>query len=435
MWISSYGPGILTAAEIDESIGAAKLANLNALILQVRKTGDALYKSDYEPRAENWTDPNFDPLAYMCEKAHENGLEVHAWINTYKTWAGSTPPLSPDHVVNKHPEWISCSIEGRPDKSGQIGLDPGIREVQEHLFNVYMDVLKKYDVDGIHFDYVRYWSPDYGYSKLAVDRFNKETGRTGIPAMDDPVWCDWRRDRVTDLVRQVYEGAKKIKPWARVTGSVIASQPCTAEFKDSHPYNMLLQDWERWTREGIIDAVVPMNYKSERDPALAAQFRDWINGMVRWKHDRHAYNGITVAGIDDFATQVTETRKRGADGIVGFDFGPRSDRAMYALGLRQNLFQRWAPTPPMPWKPASPIHIVRGTGDDRALSGKAVYYFLSGLSATSDRETSRMVSRIFGRGGYRGGFGGQGGGGRPGGAGGFGGQGGAGRPGGAGGGF
>jgi len=354
MWVSSYGPGLLTPAEVDETIQAAKLANLNAILVQVRKTGDAYYNSSYEPRAENLTDPSFDPLAYIIKKAHANGLEVHAWINTYKVWQGTTPPKSPDHVYNRHPEWVNTNIDGQKDKSGSYGLDPGIPEVQQHLFNVYMDVVKKYDVDGIHFDYVRYWSPDFGYSKLAVDRFNKETGRTGIPAMDDPVWCDWRRARVTDLVRQVYNGAKQIKPWVKVTGSVVCSHPCPAEFEDSHPYNMLLQDWERWLREGIIDGVMPMNYKSERNPDDAQMFRDWIEGMVRWKHDRHAYNGISVGSVDDYGVQVGETRRRGADGVVGFDFGPRSSRMGFAMGLRQSVFIRWVPTPPMPWKPSNP---------------------------------------------------------------------------------
>ena len=386
MWISSYGAGLLTPAEVDDTIQAAKLANLNAIIVQVRKTGDAHYNSSFEPRAENLTDPNFDPLAYIVKRAHESGLEVHAWINTYKLWAGSTPPKSAGHVFNKHPEWINMNIQGMRDKQGQYGLDPGIPEVQQHLFNVYMDVVKKYDVDGIHFDYCRYWSPDFGYSKIAVDRFNNETGRTGIPAMDDPVWCDWRRARVTDLVRQVYEGAKQIKPWVRVTGSVVANHPCPADFSDSHPYNMLLQDWERWLREGIIDAVTPMNYKSESNPDDAEVFREWIDGMVRWRHDRHAYNGISVRSIDDYAIQVAETRNRGADGVAGFDFGPRGSRMAFAMNLRQNVYTRWVPTPPMPWKPDNPHPIVRkpNAAEDKVLSDRVILAFMSGLQ-TSQR--------------------------------------------------
>ena len=366
MWVSSYGYGadVCTPERIDELVAHAKVANLNALVVQVRKTGDAFYNSDYDPRAEDLLLPDFDPLAYLIERGHAEGIEVHAWLNTYKVWMGRTPPKSPDHVVNKHPEWLNKTNTGETAKSGNYGLDPGIREAQEFTYNVYMDVVRKYDVDGVHFDYVRYWDPTYGYSDLAVARFNKETGRKGIPKVDDPVWCQWRRDRVTDLVRQVYEGVRATKPWVKVTASVVANHPrgpLPKDFTKSHPYNMLLQDWERWTREGIIDAVLPMNYKRERIPEQAKAFRDWIDGMVRWRHDRHAYNGISVgrdwsrrlAGhdTDSLVAQIEASRKGGTDGICGFAFNRSGARRNLAFALRQRVFRTWVPTPPMPWLP------------------------------------------------------------------------------------
>lgn len=381
MWVSSYGTNcdMATPEGIDKLIAQAKLANLNALVLQVRKTGDAFYKSDTEPRAEDLLLPDFDPLAYAIEKAHAAGIEVHAWLNTYKVWAGDKLPRDPNHVYNKHPEWVNKTIYGNTDKSRNYGLDPGIPEVQEYTCKVYMDVVKKYDVDGIHFDYCRYWDPSFGYSDLAVARFNKETGRTGIPKVDDPVWCNWRRDRITDLVRQVYEEAKAIKPWVRVTGSVVGNHPegtLPMDFTKSHPYNLLLQDWERWTREGIIDAVFPMNYKQEFWSDAAKAFREMTDGMVRWKHDRHAYNGLSVQPPDNYGVQVNESRTRGTDGTCGFAFNAlgryrasrpifspggnyiggynRIHRGQFALALRQNLFPTWVPTPPMPWKAERP---------------------------------------------------------------------------------
>lgn len=432
MWVSSYGTtaDICTPQGIDKLIAHAKLANLNAIVIQVRKTGDSYYKSDTEPRAEELEGQpaDWDPLAYIIEKAHAKGLEVHAWMNTYKIWVGDAPPKSPNHVVIRHPEWINKTVNGTLDKSSNFGLDPGIREAQEYIYNAYMEVVKKYDVDGIHFDYCRYWDPTFGYSDLAVARFNKETGRTGKPAVDDPAWCQWRRDRVTDLVREVYEGVQATKPWVRVTGSVVSNHPegpLPMDFTKSHPYNSLLQDWERWTREGIIDAVFPMNYKRETDPRQRVAFREWTDGMVRWKHDRHAYNGLSVQPPDDYATQVKESRKRGTDGTCGFAFNgsqgsagnrpnfapggfgggnfnrnmpnrgnfnrgnanrgnfggfagnnagrgfnpgsfrPRTSRSQLALALRQKVFQTWAPTPPMPWKAARP-----SGGPDLSAQGK-----------------------------------------------------------------
>lgn len=353
MWVSSYGPNadMCTPKGIDQLIADAKRANLNALIVQVRKTGDALYDSDYEPRAENLTLPGFDPLKYVIEKAHAQGIEVHAWINTYKIWADGPRPKSPNHAFNKHPEWINVNNSGKRDKSGQYALDPGAKPVQDYLFNIYMDVVKKYDVDGIHFDYCRYWDPSFGYSDLAVGRFNQEKGHTGIPKSDDPEWCQWRRDQVTELVRRVYEGAKETKPWVKVTTAVVSSQSCPQDFKNSHPYNLLLQDWEGWLREGIVDAVVPMNYKSETDPQAAKLFRDWIEGMVRWRHGRHVYNGILVSGAHNLIVQIAASQKRGTDGVVGFAFNRSDSRGQLADSLKDTVFAKWAPVPDMPWKP------------------------------------------------------------------------------------
>jgi len=354
MWISSYSSDadMISPANIDRLVADAKKANLNALIVQVRKTGDALYNSDYEPRAENLRLPDFDPLAYIIEKAHVQGIEVHAWLNTYKVWEKGSFPQSPNHVFNQHPEWISKSIAGTRDRSGQYALDPGAKPVQDFLYEIYMDVLRKYDVDGIHLDYVRYWDKSYGYSDLAVSRFNRATGRTGVPKPADPIWCEWRRDRVTDLVRQIYIGAKVIKPWVKVTAAVVASQPCPRDFRNSHPYGSLLQDWERWTREGIVDAVIPMNYKTETNAKSAKLFRDWIEGMVRWKHDRHVYNGILIQGTKSFLTQIEASRKRGTDGVVGFAFnrGQSRPRSEMVKALASGVFSKPAPVPEMAWK-------------------------------------------------------------------------------------
>ncbi len=349
MWVTAWDDALLTPAGIDETINLAKKANLNALFVQVRKAGDALYKSSYEPKAENLPDPNFDALAYIIKRAHASGIEVHAWLNTYKVWQGTKRPKSPDHVFNKHPEWINRNDKGLLDKSGSYGLDPGIKEVQEYTAKIYLDVVKKYDVDGIHFDYCRYWDPWFGYSDLAVERYKKETGAKETPFYNDPQWCQWRRDRVTAFVGQVYAEVKALKPWVKVTSAVVVGAPaCPEQFKDSHPYKMLLQEWERWTREGIVDAVLPMNYKpSEAD---AKEFSAWTAAMVKWAHKRYAFNGIS-ARADTMPKQVKECREKGTAGAVGFAFNGRS-RSSLADALREQVYQEWVPVPAMPWKTA-----------------------------------------------------------------------------------
>jgi uncharacterized lipoprotein YddW (UPF0748 family) len=378
MWVSSYGNEMTSPEAIDSLIQHAKLANINALVVQVRKLGDAHYNSHYEPRAENLTLADFDPLAYLIPKAREAGIEVHAWMNTYKVWQGRARPKSANHVFNTHPEWVNRTINGTLDKSGNYGLDPGIREVQQYTYDVYMDVVKNYDVDGVHFDYVRYWDPQFGYTDLAVKRFNQETGRTGIPEPSDPAWCQWRRDRVTDLVRQVYEGVQQTKPHVRVTASVVASGECTTDFKKTRAYTLLLQDWERWLREGIIDAVIPMNYKSERRPEDAKLFRDWTSGMVKWKHGRQVYNGCLTRDADGFIAQIQESRARRTDGVCGFAFTNEGNREALASKLRMQVYPTWVPTPPMMWKPPHPSEETGKPPDAKRLFDEAIYYASKG---------------------------------------------------------
>lgn len=350
MWVTAWQTGLLSHAQVDETVRLAKQANLNALVVQVRKIGDAYYASPREPRGENLRDDGFDPLGYIIKRAHESGLEVHAWINTYKVWQGAKPPLSPTHTFTRHPEWINRSNKGHMHKDGQFALDPGVLEAQQHIYQVCMDIVQRYEVDGIHFDYVRYWDRSFGYSEGAVGRFNKETGRSGMPDPADLEWCQWRRDRVTDLVRQVYSGVTKFKPNVKVTAAVICSGEFNPDFKASRAYNLVLQDWEGWLREGIVDAVIPMNYRDEANAQQAAEFRSWIEGMARWKHGRHIYNGIYIRRTDQFVTQIEASRKRGANGFCGFAFNGSYDRAGIARALRARISPETTETPAMQWK-------------------------------------------------------------------------------------
>jgi tetratricopeptide (TPR) repeat protein len=181
----------------------------------------------------------------------------------------------------------------------------------------------------------------------------------------------------------VYEGVKAIKPWVKVTGSTVCSQAMKAQFKDTHPYNMLLQDWERWTREGIIDAVVPMNYKTS--PQEAALFSEWTAAMVKWAHSRHAYNGLTAGNSDTFIAQIKESREKGTHGVAGFAFNS-SRRGGIVDALRGSVYKTWVPTPPMPWKPARTSGGPIITADPKELYNKAASY-----AGTKDFDTAIIL--------------------------------------------
>jgi uncharacterized lipoprotein YddW (UPF0748 family) len=222
--VDAFHPGIKTPEQVDELLGWARAANLNALFVQVRRRGDAYYRKSFEPRAE---DPDlasdFDPLQYLIVRAHggPRRLQVHAWLATLPIWfQRDTPPQAVNHPFNvrglnatTQDTWLMVRDDGvawaGAGASGTYYVDPGNPEVQRYTTDVYLNVLRNYDVDGIHLDQVRYYEGEplrWGYNPTSVGRFNVRFGRDlgEQPAPNDPDWIAWRRDQVTALVRRIY---------------------------------------------------------------------------------------------------------------------------------------------------------------------------------------------------------------------------------------
>jgi uncharacterized lipoprotein YddW (UPF0748 family) len=293
LWVDAFHPGIKTPAEVDELIANAKRSNLNALIVQVRRRGDAYFNNSIEPRT---TDPQvaplpYDPLGYLIQQAHAANppLEVHAWMNVYNV--GTMSQVWQQHA----PEWANR----RPDGSTGAYLDPGHPQVNAYLHEIVLSVVRNYDVDGIHFDFVRYpEGGNWGYSPAAVQSFNEAFGGTGPPANNDPDWKQWRRDRVTEFVRNVYTDALAEKPKLKISGALIAfgSGPIVEEdWLRSAAFNEVYQDWRSWLDEGILDLGVIMNYDREHRSLQQKWFNDWIE----WDKNHQGNRGILV-GVGGF---------------------------------------------------------------------------------------------------------------------------------------
>ncbi len=211
---------------IRETIQKARQANLNMILFQVRGQADAYYFSSYEPWAERLGGnyPGFDPLAVAIDEAHRNGIELHAYVNVFPIWShpDGKPPDSPIHIYNTHPDWIMVNSSGvpmDPSASGYAFGSPGIPEYIDHLFNVFMEVVEKYDIDGLHLDYIRYPSDNYSYDSTSIAHFKQETGLSS-PYADPFRWTQWRRDQVSNFVYKVYEGVMARKPWGKVSAAV-----------------------------------------------------------------------------------------------------------------------------------------------------------------------------------------------------------------------
>jgi len=334
-WVTAWVAGFFTAEQADATVAAAKRAGLSALFIQVRKNADAYYFSDTEPRG-NGIAPDFDPLACVIEKAHAQGIEVHAWMNAGRIWSSKEPPTDPKHIANRHPEWLNKDFRGNTRASEGLYLDLGIPGVRDYVSSVAEEIARKYDVDGIHLDYIRYPGKDWGYSDAALAGYFRDAGVTKKPETTDTKWLQWKRDRVTDLVRLVRKKVHSAKPGLIISASTIPWGDCPAEWTATSPYASVSQDWRRWTEQGLIDANCPMNYKQEKNPKHAQQFRNWLAGFKRWSGGKDVYVGLdtSINSPEEIVRQIEAVRRAGLAGFILFPFNQSARREALVQVLR-----------------------------------------------------------------------------------------------------
>lgn len=320
LWVDAFRPGFKTPEQVDKLVEDALNANLNTLIVQVRRRGDAYYNKSIEPRTEDpELAPGFDALQYLIEKAHANQIEVHAWLNTLVAWNNEIPPLDPNHVWNLHgtkvkaeETWVSYyRVYNNTTKKwseklhSSFYLDPGNPEVIDYTTAVYLNVVKNYDIDGIHLDYSRYAGTGWGYNPTSVARYNARFGSGGLPAPDDPRWAAWRREQTANLMRKIYLKAIALKPNLKVSSAVITwgeGPVAERDWEKSRAYTQVYQDWRSWLQEGILDLAIPMNYYSEWHPNQ----QTWYNQWIEWEKD-HQYGRQIVIGPGIFMQYIEQS--------------------------------------------------------------------------------------------------------------------------------
>jgi len=345
LYVDAFHPGIKTHEEVTQMVNAAKAANFNALFVQVRKRGDAYYNSKIEPKALDIA-PDYDPLADVIQQAHAAGLEVHAWLTVYEVSLDSKWFKCPSNSVSlTHPEWLMCLRDGNVKlANNKIWVDPGIPAVQDHFVATVLDLLENYDIDGVHLDNVRYPDIKSGYNASSVQRFGSEKGLTGIPADSDVAWCEWRCKQVTDLIRKLKSSLSATKPHLKLSASVCSESPKIAR-------EVFLQEWDVWTKEELVDFVVPMLFiTADRMPRYAAQ-------ALAAASTRAVYVGVGAYRLPADLTEkhILDVRAAGAQGIVVYSYHYlRSDVSSAACAklsdLRSSVFAEAATIPALPWK-------------------------------------------------------------------------------------
>ena len=324
----------------------------NTLIVQVRGRGDAFYDSRNEPRALLLASQpaSFDPLKLMLERAHGAGLKVHAWVNI-NLISEAQPPASPKHIVYVHPEWLmvprplaedllpmnprdpqylrrlSEYARARSDRVEGIFISPVHKGAVDHATKVIGDIVSRYDVDGIHLDYIRYPNDEFDYSARTLDEFRSEINAKVTAAerreyasrargrplfyteMFPQGWQEFRRSRLTTLVTKIRSTVKARRPRAILTAAVFPDANDAA--------NRRFQNWGGWLETGLLDAICPMAYTT--DPAL---FRTQIANVEQLAGQRPVWAGIGAFQIPSSAAieNIRAARQLGTEGIVLFSY-------------------------------------------------------------------------------------------------------------------
>ena len=373
-WVASVSnidwpskPGLPTAAQKAELLALLDRATqlkLNAIILQVRPACDALYASKLEPWSEYLTgqmgrapEPFYDPLAFAVEAAHQRGLELHAWFNPYRArHSTGKSPASADHLSRTRPNLVRTY--GR-----QLWLDPGEPAVQDHSLKVILDVVKRYDVDGVHMDDYFYPYPEKDAAGNALDfsdasawqRYRRSGGKLSRD--------DWRRDNVNQFIQRLHREIHAAKPWVRFGISPFGI------WRPGHPesingldaFAQLYADSRLWLASGWVDYLAPQLYwpvdsKAQSFPALL----NWWSGQNA--KQRHLWPGIATSNIGEkyrpgeIAGEIRQTRKQsGATGNIHWSMKPLlQNREGIGDLLRKELYATPSLVPASPWLESRP---------------------------------------------------------------------------------
>jgi uncharacterized lipoprotein YddW (UPF0748 family) len=382
----------LTSPEkIRALVERARSARFNTLIVQVRGRGDAYYRSRWEPRTAALKDQPaaFDPLAYTLAEAKRANLRVHAWINTHLLANLDDLPAERQHVYNERPDWLAVPrpvaaelypmsphdpryrakiVEWSKANRGQLeGVysSPANPAVREHVYSIWMDILERYpELDGLHFDYVRFASPDFDYSRTSLERFREwleprlstaERRLFVVALKNDPLaaadayqeqFADFQREQITMLVERIYHGVKKRRPGVIVSAAVFADE--------TNARTMRFQDWRRWLALGVLDAVCPMAYSPD-----TAVFQKQIEVAAAAAHaaGRQVWAGIGAYRVpaESAVEKINAARALKADGVIlfSYDFTVTPHKTLNPAGdylerVRQAAFDAPAAVAPSP---------------------------------------------------------------------------------------
>lgn len=330
--------------ELCDILDRLKAANFNTVLLQTRVRGDVIYPSAIETFTESLAgkegrSPGYDPLQFAIDECHKRGMELHAWMVAIPIGNNrQIKLLEKNSVVKKQP---SICIHYKDSWY----LDPGNPKTDSYLAKLINEVVSRYDVDGIHFDYIRYPErakdfPDH----TSYRKYGKKKDKS-----------QWRRDNMTRIVRRLYTEVKQLKPWVKVSCSPIGKYNDTGRYSSSgwNAYKEVYQDAQLWLKNGIHDALFPMMY---------FQGNNFYPFALDWQENKSGRWIVPGLGIyflhpkeqdwklDEIARQIYFLRNIKADGEAYFRNRFVMDNTKGLLDeLQEHFYATPAVVPPMTW--------------------------------------------------------------------------------------
>lgn len=360
-------------AEFISILDMHKRNGMNAVVVQIRPVADAFYPSQLEPWSEYLTgqqgrppSPYYDPLEFMISETHKRGMEFHAWLNPYRAVFNiNKSSIAPNHITKIHPEWFL-------DYGGKRYFDPGNKEAQKFVESVVQDIVRRYDVDAIHFD-------DYFYPyRIAGREFPdwKTFQKYGNGMSRD----DWRRSNVDSIIVMLSNIIKTEKPYCQFGISPfgvwrnVDKDPRGSNTKAGQTnYDDLYADILLWLENGWIDYVVPQLYWERGHKIVGFEtLTDW---WAQHAYGRNMYIGQGIYRSKEPKSYAWHNKKELPEQIKRIREFPEIQGSVFFSSktfasnpngwndsLRNNYYKYPAICPPMPWidnaKPQAPEMII-----------------------------------------------------------------------------
>jgi len=352
-------PGMPVDSQKIEAIAildSMKSMNFNAVIFQARPQADAFYKSDLEPWSYYLTgvqgkapEPFYDPLEFWIQESHKRSMDLHVWVNPYRAHHKDGGPISDSSMVKKMAGVV------HELSSGYYWFEPTHPLTQDHSFNVIMDIVRRYNVDGIHMDDYFYPYPSYNNDKDFPDEANyyayqKDGGKLSK--------ADWRRDAVNKFIKRLYTSIKKEKPYVQfgISPFGIWRPGHPKSVKGFDQYEKLYADAKLWLNEGWVDYFAPQLYWNiNKIPQSFPVLLGW------WQEEnlkqRHLWPGISLSGrdssniTDETFNQIMITRGMlpKSPGLIHWSIAPHLKFPVFANDLRNGPYKSQALIPASPW--------------------------------------------------------------------------------------